>query len=107
MARLNSNDSVPGLTLPNKQQTKKSNTSVHLNVGVIVQDRVPPEEIKIIRVPLRKSNAAMNLSDEAFESMGDTVEDVLDTSHAEILTGDDVKHDLSIIALSLRGQFKD
>lgn len=68
---------------------KKTNSSALPNVGVIVQDRIPPEEITIIKVPLKKINTASNLSDEAFESMGDTVEDVLDTSHAEILTGDD------------------
>lgn len=84
MDQLNSNGSMNSCSDKNEH---KANSSVHLNVGVVVQDRIPAEEIKLIRVPLKKSHTAFNLSDEAYESMGDTIEDVLDTSHAEILTG--------------------
>ncbi|KAJ8921346.1 hypothetical protein NQ315_002961 [Exocentrus adspersus] len=72
----------------NCTEKPKSNASEHLqNIGLIVKDKVPPEEIKVIQVPLRKSHTSFNLTDEAFESMGDTVEDSLDTSHSKIITG--------------------
>ncbi|CAH1118875.1 unnamed protein product [Phaedon cochleariae] len=67
----------------------KSNSSkIKFNVGEIIKDRVPQEEIKLIKVPFKQSHEALNLSDNAFETMGDSVGDNLDTGHAEISTGE-------------------
>ncbi|XP_068910126.1 A disintegrin and metalloproteinase with thrombospondin motifs 7-like isoform X3 [Tenebrio molitor] len=59
-----------------------------LNVGQIVKDVIPPEEIKVIEVPLKQSHLSLNLSDTAFETMGDSAGDRLDTSCAKIATGE-------------------
>lgn len=64
---------------------KKPNVS--LEVGKVIKDKVPKEEIKLIRFPLKQSHLSLNLSDEAFQKMGDTVADNIDTGHAEISTG--------------------
>lgn len=58
-------------------------------MGQIVKDRIPPTEIKVIEVPLKQSHLSLNLSDTAFETMGDQVGDSIDISKAKIATGKD------------------
>ena len=78
--------------------------AVHLNVGQIVKDRIPPEEIKVIEVPLKQSHLSLNLSDTAFETMGDQAGDSIDTSAAKIATGESAA---KILKNSQRGKQKD
>ncbi|XP_008201012.2 A disintegrin and metalloproteinase with thrombospondin motifs 7 isoform X1 [Tribolium castaneum] len=70
-------------------ESGKTSKPVKLNVGQIVKDRIPPTEIKVIEVPLKQSHLSLNLSDTAFETMGDQVGDSIDTSKARIATGKD------------------
>lgn len=59
----------------------------NLKVGTIVEDRVCPEEVKVIEVPIKQSHSSLNLTDAAFESMGDKVVDSLDTCNEKVITG--------------------
>lgn len=74
-------------TNSNLERCLKNRTNVTLDVGKVIKDRIPKEEIKVIRFPLRQSHLSLNLSDEAFEKMGDSIADNIDTGHAEISTG--------------------
>lgn len=69
----------------NEKQNQKQN--VTLKVGTTVTDKQPPEQIKLIVVPLKQSHLSINLSDSAFETMGSDVGDSLDTEHEKIYTG--------------------
>lgn len=60
---------------------------VNLKTGTVVEDKYPPEEIKLIEIPLKKSHLSLNLSDESFESMADKVGDTFDVKHERVLTG--------------------
>ncbi|CAH0553697.1 unnamed protein product [Brassicogethes aeneus] len=60
---------------------------ISLKVGEIVKDRIPPDEIKLVKIPFRQSHLSFNMSDNAFESMGDEVADTLDLNNAKIVTG--------------------
>ncbi|XP_074033446.1 A disintegrin and metalloproteinase with thrombospondin motifs 12 [Leptinotarsa decemlineata] len=64
-------------------------TKLKLQVGSIVKDVVPAQEIKVIKVPLKQSHTSVKLSDNAFETMGDSVADKIDTGHAVIAVGKD------------------
>lgn len=69
-------------------QCSKNKTNITFdNVGKVIKDRIPKEEIKVIRFPLKQSHMSLNLSDQAFEEVGDMVADNIDTGHAEISTG--------------------
>lgn len=48
---------------------------------------VPPEEIQLIEIPLKKSHLSLNLSDESYETMGDRIGDTMDEKHEKIFTG--------------------
>lgn len=70
-------------------QCSKNKTNMTLgNVGNVIKDRVPKEEIKLIKFPLKQSHMSVNLSDRAFEEVGDMIADNIDTGHAEISTGE-------------------
>lgn len=62
--------------------TTATTKKVHLDVGKIVADRIPSEEIKLIKVALKPSHLSNNLSDSVFETMGDSVGDSIDTGKA-------------------------
>lgn len=66
----------------------KNKTNVTLDVGKVIKDRIPADEIKLIRFPLKQSHLSLNISDEAFEKMGDSLADNIDTANAEISTGE-------------------
>lgn len=57
--------------------------------GGLIKDRIPQSEINVVKIPFKQSHSALNLSDNAFETMGDTVGDKLDTGEAVIATGAD------------------
>lgn len=48
---------------------------------------MPPEEIQLIEIPLKKSHLSLNLSDESYETMGDMIGDTMDEKHEKIFTG--------------------
>lgn len=60
---------------------------VTLKTGMMVQDKYPSEEIKLIEIPLKKSHLSLNISDEAFETMADKVGDSFDVKHEKVMTG--------------------
>lgn len=70
------------------QTEAETKGGIKLQVGKIVHDRIPPEEIKVIEVPLKQSHLSLNLSDSVFETMGDQIGDSLDISKAKITTGE-------------------
>ncbi|KAG5879484.1 hypothetical protein JTB14_013989 [Gonioctena quinquepunctata] len=84
---------------PMMMMNNKSNKTIKLNVGFKVKDVVPPQEIKVIKVPFKQSHSSVNLSDNAFETMGDSVGDKVDMEHAEIVVGKD--------AADILGEMKD
>lgn len=65
----------------------KGNANATLKVGTIVQDKIPTEEIKLIEVPLKQSHLSLNLTDAAFETMGDKIADTLDICKKKVVTG--------------------
>lgn len=91
--QLTSGDTCNATNKKEHSKEEKNVTEIK-NVGSIVKDKVPKEEIKLVYVPLLKSHNSFNLSDQAFETMGDMVEDSLDTSHAKILTGNFVLYNI-------------
>lgn len=70
-----------------KNEDKKQNVS--LNVGTIAVDKEPPDEIKLIVVPLKPSHLSLNLSDSEFETMGDKVGDSVDCTKKKVYKGGD------------------
>lgn len=58
-----------------------------LNVGKIVLDKEPPEEIKLIVVPMKPSHLSLNLTDSEFETVGDTVGDSIDSAKKKVYSG--------------------
>lgn len=70
-------------------ETRKGNT--------IIKDRVPNEELKLIKIPFRQSRLSLNLTDNAFEKMGDDIADTMDMSNAKIITGDKAAELLKIL----------
>lgn len=68
-------------------ENKKQNVS--LNVGTIVVDKEPPDEINLIVVPLKQSHLSINLSDSEFETVGDKVGDSVDSSKEKVYKGGD------------------
>lgn len=66
---------------------EKQNAS--LNAGAIVVDKQPPDEIKLIVVPLKPSHLSLNLSDSEFETMGDKIGDSVDSSKEKTYTGEE------------------
>lgn len=65
------------------------------NVGTIVVDKEPPDEIKLIVVPLKPSHLSLNLSDSEFETVGDKVGDSLDFSKEKTYKGDQAVKELN------------
>lgn len=63
--------------------------NVSLNVGTIAVDKEPPDEIKLIVVPLKPSHLSLNLSDTEFETIGDQVGDSVDTGKEKTYKGDE------------------
>lgn len=71
----------------NSENCVKNMKNITLDVGKVIKDRVPKDEIKLIQFPLKQSHLSLNLSDEAFEKMGDSVADTIDTGNAEMSVG--------------------
>lgn len=67
----------------------KDGKSAHkkLETGTFIQDKYPPEEIKLIQIPLKKSHLSLNISDEAYESMGDKIGDEFDVKDEKVMSG--------------------
>lgn len=61
--------------------------NVSLKVGTIVVDKEPPDEIKLIVVPLKPSHLSLNLSDSEFETVGDRVGDSIDSKKQKTYKG--------------------
>ncbi|KAI4459047.1 adamts a disintegrin and metalloprotease with thrombospondin motifs protease [Holotrichia oblita] len=55
--------------------------------GYIVEDDVPPEALKMMVIPIKAVAPSGNISDQAFESMGDQMSDTLDFQHQKNFTG--------------------
>lgn len=64
----------------------------------MVKDRVTPEDVKLIEIPLKSSHLTVNLSDTSFETMGDTVADVIDEAHEKVHSGKEAAEMLKILA---------
>lgn len=52
-------------------------------------DKEPPDEIKLIVVPLKPSHLSLNLSDSEFETVGDKIGDSVDSSKEKTYKGAD------------------
>lgn len=50
-------------------------------------DKDPAEEVKLIVVPLKQSHLSLNISDNAFETVGDKVGDTVDTKSEKVFKG--------------------
>lgn len=74
----------------NLAQCSKNKSNITFDVGKVIKDRVPKEEIKVLRFPLKQSHLSLNLSDQAYEEVGDSLADNIDTGHAEISTGNNI-----------------
>lgn len=74
---------------PSLDKCMKPKSNITFNVGKVIRDRVSKEEIKLLKFPLKQSHLSLNLSDEAFEKMGDSLSDNIDTGHAQISTGNE------------------
>ncbi|XP_044750443.1 A disintegrin and metalloproteinase with thrombospondin motifs 12-like [Coccinella septempunctata] len=60
---------------------------VKIKVGSIVQDHVNPDDIKVDVIPLKSTSMTINLTDSAFESMGDVIGDTKDEKKIKHLQG--------------------
>lgn len=69
--------------------TSKVLSKADLKVGTIVKDRVPPDAIQLIEVPIKHNAAFMNVSDNTFETMGNDISDTLDFQHKVLHHGID------------------
>ena len=67
----------------------KTPNKADLKVGTIVKDRVPSDAIQLIEVPIKHNAAFMNVSDNAFETMGNDISDTLDFQHKVLHQGID------------------
>lgn len=74
---------------PNEKQneTHHQKQNITLKVGTTVTDKQPPEQVKLVVVPKKQSHLSLNLTDQAFETMGSDIGDSLDTAHQKIYTG--------------------
>lgn len=77
---------------------RTENSKTTLNVGTVVEDKIPPEEIKLIAVPLKQSHLCLNISDNSFETMGDLTADTLDEAHKKEYTGNEAAEKLKTFA---------
>ncbi|XP_060526930.1 A disintegrin and metalloproteinase with thrombospondin motifs 12-like [Cylas formicarius] len=59
------------------------------SIGKLVIDEIPLDRMQLIEYPLVDSQDSANLSDAAFESMGDTVGQVVDTANKKVIKGSD------------------
>ncbi|PSN39707.1 hypothetical protein C0J52_17986 [Blattella germanica] len=66
-----------------------SNNKAKNKTGSIVIDTIPPEKIKVIQMPLIKDSKQFNMSDEAVESIGDSVPSLVDVCKAKEATGEE------------------
>ncbi|XP_031338674.1 A disintegrin and metalloproteinase with thrombospondin motifs 7-like [Photinus pyralis] len=64
-----------------------SNSNATHKVGSLVKDRVLPQDIKLIEVPLVQSQLSLNLTDASYEAMGDKISDTLDVTKEKVFTG--------------------
>lgn len=74
----------------NRDNTKcktGESTQTKIKTGTFIQDKYPPEEIKLIEIPLKKSHLSLNISDEAYESMADKIGDEFDIKNEKVMTG--------------------
>ncbi|CAG9838538.1 unnamed protein product [Diabrotica balteata] len=90
---------VDAINLNDKDKCENTNETtkgpkITFSVGEIIKDRIPQTEIKLLKVPLKHSHDTLNISDSAFESMGDTVGDQLDTGHVVVVTGQEAAEEL-------------
>lgn len=69
------------------EEGEKGKQNVSLNVGSIAVDREPPEEIKLVVVPIKQAHTSLNLTDASFETMGDKVPDSVDICKEKEYTG--------------------
>ncbi|KAL3280841.1 hypothetical protein HHI36_004070 [Cryptolaemus montrouzieri] len=60
---------------------------VTIKVGSIVQDHVNPDDIQVDVIPLQPTSFSINMSDSAFESMGDTIGDTVNQKKIKHLKG--------------------
>lgn len=65
---------------------KKVKPPLKVKIGSVVEDRVASKDLKVIEVDI-KNVPLMNLSDEVFSKMGDTMGDTLDFKHEKVFTG--------------------
>lgn len=79
----------PNFDKNTKDGNKKQEAKDKLKVGTIAKDPRDPEQANLIQIPLRQSHNDINLTDEAFEEMGDKLPDTLDEQHAKILKGEE------------------
>lgn len=66
---------------------KNTSTKIKIKPGTIIEDQIPSETLKLVVVPIKKIAPSNNISDEAFESMGDQMPDTLDFEHEQNYTG--------------------
>lgn len=58
-----------------------------IKIGEVVEDKVQPEAMRLMVVPIKSMAPSNNISDRAFESMGDQIPDTLDFQHERNYTG--------------------
>ncbi|KAF5307128.1 hypothetical protein FQR65_LT07112 [Abscondita terminalis] len=69
------------------QKACTPNANSTLKVGTVVGDRLRPEDIELIEIPIKQSHMSINLTDEAFEHVGDQMADTLDIDQETIYLG--------------------
>lgn len=70
-----------------QQNNAKITTKPAFQSGYIVEDDVPPEALKMMVIPIKAIVPSSNMSDQAFETMGDQMSDTLDFQHQKNFTG--------------------
>ncbi|GJQ74293.1 hypothetical protein Trydic_g19190 [Trypoxylus dichotomus] len=72
---------------PGLQNNTKVTQKPPFQAGYIVEDDIQPDALKMMVVPIKSVAPTGNITDQAFETMGDQMSDTLDFQHAKNLTG--------------------
>lgn len=80
----------------------ENNTKVteepHLKCGYVIEDTIQPESLKFMVIPIKSMAPANNVSDQAFETMGNQMADTLDFQHEKNYTGAQAAHMIKTFA---------